>query len=207
MLEPWAAGPVTARPQPGISPLDLTTMIFRESTPMSRHGTVTVSMASLIAGALLLTIDAAPWPGSRAGGAEKEKEKEQAKVKDRDADKPKSLKILMKKIDASNKALCAATATVAAFKKSGNGKEIAASATEMGRLGKETRGFKEPSEAMKKPYDKWVDMNDRFVAAAEELAQIASKGDLVGSRKAYSTLNLTCSNCHGAFRPSVDDGF
>ena len=60
---------------------------------------------------------------------------------------------------------------------------------------------------MKKPYDKWVDMSDRYVNAADEVAKAARKGDLFGTRKAWSALNLTCSNCHGAFRPEVGDGF
>jgi cytochrome c556 len=122
-----------------------------------------------------------------------------------DEDKP--LQKLMKKIDAGTKSIREATTTVAKFKKAGNGKDIARTASEIARLGKETRGFKEPSEQMKKPYDKWLDMNDRFVAAADEVAHAAGKGDLIGTRKAWAALNNACTNCHGAFRPEVGDGF
>ena len=122
-----------------------------------------------------------------------------------DEDKP--LKKLMKKIDADTKAIREATTTLAKFKKAGNGKDLAKTASEIARLGKETRGFKEPSEKMKKPYDKWLDMNDRFVAAADDIAKAAGKGDFVGTRKAWSALNNSCTNCHGAFRPEVGDGF
>src|SRR3954447_18267836 len=126
----------------------------------------------------------------------------------RAGDEPeKPLKKLMKSIDAKTKTIRDATSSVANFRKSSNGKDLAPIATEIATLGKETRGFKEPSETMKKPYEKWVDMNDRFVTAADEVAQAARKGDLFGTRKAWSTLNLTCSNCHGAFRPEVGDGF
>jgi cytochrome c556 len=122
-----------------------------------------------------------------------------------DDDKP--LKKLMKKIDAGTKSIREATTTVAKFKKAGNGKDVARTASEIAQLAKQTRGFKEPSEKMKKPYDKWLDMNDRFVTAATELAQVAGKGDLVATRKAWTALNNSCTNCHGAFRPEVGDGF
>jgi cytochrome c556 len=125
----------------------------------------------------------------------------------RAGDEDRPLKKLMKSIDARTKTIRDATSSVAKFKTAGNGKDLAPIAGELAKLGKETRGFKEPSEAMKKPYDKWVDMNDRFVAAADELAQTAEKGNLFNTRKAWSTLNQTCSNCHGAFRPEVGDGF
>src|SRR4051794_7880794 len=144
--------------------------------------------AAAVAASVALAI--AGMPASRAGD---------------DPDKP--LKKLMKTIDARTKTIRDATSTTAKFKGAGNGKDLVPVADELAKLGKETRGFKEPSEATKKPYDKWVDMNDRFVAAAGEVAKAARKGDLFGTRKAWSALNLTCSNCHGAFRPEVGDGF
>jgi cytochrome c556 len=141
-----------------------------------------------IAGSVILAVAGAP--GVRAGD---------------DDDKP--LKKLMKTIDADTKSIREATSSVAKFKKAGNGKDVATKAGEVARLGKETRGFKEPSVKMKKPYATWVDMNDRFVGAADELARAATKGDLNGSRKAWAALNNSCTNCHGAFRPEVGDGF
>jgi cytochrome c556 len=122
-----------------------------------------------------------------------------------DDDRP--LNKIMKKIDAATKSIRDATATAVKFKKAGNGKDVARTAGEIAALGKQTRDFKEPSEKIKKPYDKWLDMNDRFVRAANELAQVAGKGDLVGARKAWAALNNSCTNCHGAFRPEVGDGF
>jgi cytochrome c556 len=148
------------------------------------------AILATVAGSVVLVVAGAAVQVSRAGD---------------DEDKP--LKKLMKKIDADTKLIREATTTVTKFKKAGNGKDLAKLATEIAGLGKETREFKEPSEKMKKPFDKWLDMNDRFVAAAGELAQVAGKGDLVGTRKAWSALNNTCTNCHGAFRPEVGDGF
>ena len=146
------------------------------------------AILAAVAGSVAWTMAGAP--ASRAGD---------------DEDKP--LKKLMKAIDAKTKSIRDATSTTAKFKGAGNGKDLVPIASEIAKLGKETRGFKEPSEAMKKPYDKWVDMNDRFVSAADELAQAAGKGNLFNTRKAWSNLNQSCSNCHGAFRPEVGDGF
>jgi cytochrome c556 len=149
------------------------------------------AILAAVAASVVLVIAGAAVQVSRAGD---------------DEDKP--LKKLMKKIDADTKSIREATTTLTKFKKSGNGKDLAKIASEIARLGKETREFgKEPSEKMKKPFDKWLDMNDRFVAAAGELAQFADKGDFVATRKAWSALNNTCTNCHGAFRPEVGDGF
>jgi cytochrome c556 len=122
-----------------------------------------------------------------------------------DADKP--LKKLMKTVDAKTKAIRDATYSVTKFKKAGNGKDVAAAAAEVAKIAKQTREFKEPSEAMKKPYEKWLSMNDQFVAAAAEVVQAAGKGDFTGTRKAVAALTLSCSNCHGAFRPEVGDDF
>jgi cytochrome c556 len=114
---------------------------------------------------------------------------------------------IMKKVDARTKAIREATSTVAKYKKAGKGKDIIPTARELLKLGKEIRPFKEPSQKMKKPYEKWTDLSDRYSAAAEELIQAAEKGDLVASRRAWASLNNSCTNCHGAFRPSTDDGF
>ena len=148
------------------------------------------AILAAVAGSVALVVAGAVVPVSRAGD---------------DEDKP--LKKLMKKIDVDTKSIREATTTVTKFKKAGNGKELAKKASEIAKLGKETREFKEPAEKAKKPLDKWLDMNDRFVAAADELAQVANKGDLFATRKAWSALNNTCTNCHGAFRPEVGDGF
>lgn len=114
---------------------------------------------------------------------------------------------IMKKIDADFKSVRDATSTNAKFKNSGKGKKIIPTAKSLAALGKETRPFKDPSVKMKKPYDKWTDLVDRYLTATDDLIAAAQKGNLDGSRKAIAALNNSCSNCHGAFRPQVDDGF
>jgi cytochrome c556 len=125
-----------------------------------------------------------------------------------DDDEAKSpLAKIMKKIDSETKAIKAATATNKRFKESGKSKDVVASAKTLIDLGKQTRKFEEPSKKMNKPFEKWTDLTDRYIHAAEAIIQVAQKGDINGTRKAYTSLNNACSNCHGAFRPSVDDGF
>ena len=125
---------------------------------------------------------------------------------DDDDDKSPLAKIMVK-IDKETKAIKNATATREKFKAAGNGKAILDSTKVLVEKGKETRKFEEPSKKMKKPLATWVDMTDRYLTSVGELSQAAKKGDLVASRKAYTALNVTCSNCHGAFRPEVGDGF
>ncbi len=114
---------------------------------------------------------------------------------------------IMKKVDVRTKMIREATSTVAKYKKAGKGKDLLTPAKELLKLGKEFRPFKEPSVKMKKPYEKWTDLSDRYATALQELIQASEKGDLVASRRAWASLNNSCTNCHGAFRPSTDDGF
>jgi cytochrome c556 len=121
---------------------------------------------------------------------------------------PTPIKKNMKQIDSAYKSIVAAAKTRVSFKRAANGKDVAAAAKKLVTLGKETRKYgDEPAKNMKKPIDKWVDMAERFVVAAEETASAAEKGDFVATGKARSTLTTACSNCHGAFRPEVGDGF
>ena len=116
-----------------------------------------------------------------------------------DDDETKSpLAKIMKKIDTETKAIKAATATNKGFKESGKSKGIVASAKTLIDLGKQAHKFEEPSKKMNKPFEKWTDLTDRYITAAEEIIQVAQKGDINGTRKAYTALNNTCSNCHGA---------
>jgi cytochrome c556 len=131
-----------------------------------------------------------------------------AATRAQDDDEAKSpLARIMKKIDTETRAIKAATATNKSFKESGKSKAVVASARVLIDLGKQARKFEEPSKKMNKPFDKWTDLTDRYITAAGELIPVAEKGDINATRKAYTSLNNTCSNCHGAFRPSVDDGF
>jgi hypothetical protein len=125
-----------------------------------------------------------------------------------DDDKEKSpLAKLMVKIDAKTKLIREGTKSLTKFKKAGGGKDVAKAAAELASYTKEFRDVKEPSEKMKKPFSKWTDLADRYETAAKDMEKAASKGDFTASQKAWNPLYASCSNCHGAFRPEVGDGF
>jgi len=125
---------------------------------------------------------------------------------DDDADKSPLAK-LMKKIDGQTKLVRDGTKSLTKFKKASGGKDVAKAAAELAKYTKEFRDLKEPSEKMKKPLAKWTDLADRYEAAAKDMEKAASKGDFAASQKAWNPLYASCSNCHGAFRPEVGDGF
>ena len=125
-----------------------------------------------------------------------------------DDDKEKSpLARIMVKIDQQTKAVGKICSSTDKFKASGNGKAILPAAESLAELGKESRKFTEPSEAMKQPIAKWNAMTDEYIAASKALGAVAKKGNLADIRKAFKGLNTTCSNCHGAFRPKAGDDF
>ncbi len=114
---------------------------------------------------------------------------------------------MMKKIDVQTKLIREGTKSLTKFKKANNGKDVAKAAAELAKFTKDFRDMKEPSEKMKKPFAKWTDLADRYDAAAKDMEKAANKGDFTASQKAWNPLFVSCSNCHGAFRPEVGDGF
>jgi cytochrome c556 len=120
-------------------------------------------------------------------------------------DKNSPLAKIMKKIDAESKKIRDATSAAPKFKKAQ--KEVAASAEQLTKLGKQTREFKEPAEQQKKPFEKWTGFTDQYLTASQEIAKASAKGDLAAAKKGWTNLNNSCSNCHGAFRPEVGDDF
>lgn len=123
---------------------------------------------------------------------------------DDDSDKSPLAK-MMKKIDVHTKIVRDGTKSRTRFTK--NSKDIAKAAAELAKYAKEFRDMKGPSEKMKQPFAKWTDLTDRYEVASKDMEKLALKGDFPGSQKAWKTLDNTCSNCHGAFRPEVGDGF
>jgi len=124
-----------------------------------------------------------------------------------DEDEKSPLAKLMLKIDKETKLIRAGTKSRARFKSAQNGKDIAKVAGALAKYTKDFRDLKGPSEKMKKPFAKWTDLADRFEAAAKDMEKAASAGDFAAAQKAWNPLYASCSNCHGAFRPEVGDGF
>jgi cytochrome c556 len=113
---------------------------------------------------------------------------------------------VMVKIDDHTKSVGAICSSTSKFKSAGNGKEIIPAAEALIELGKETRKFP-PPEAAKQPLAKWKAMTEEYITASQVLDKAAKKGNLPDIRKAFKSLNNTCSNCHGAFRPKAGDDF
>ena len=113
---------------------------------------------------------------------------------------------IMVEIDVQTKAIRDVQSSASRFKKGGK-KEIAPAAEKLAELGKETKKFTEPAEKQKQPIAKWNEMSDAYVKASEEMIKVAKKGTLLDVRKAFTGLNNTCTNCHGAFRPKTGDDF
>ena len=117
-----------------------------------------------------------------------------------DEDSP--LHKLMEQVNAKNLAITKAVRTPVAFKKSQ--KVVADSATELAKLSKEAREFKEPSEKQKQSYDTWTTLMDDMTKASEELAKVAGEGDEVATqakaKQAHSAVKKSCTACHNVFR-------
>ncbi|MDR3639492.1 MAG: cytochrome c [Isosphaeraceae bacterium] len=126
---------------------------------------------------------------------------------DDDAKEKSALAKMMIKIDKDTKLVREGTKSLTKFKKANSGKDVAKAAGEIAKYAKEFRDMKEPSEKMKKPFSKWTDLTDRYETAARDMEKAAAKGDFAASQKAWNPLYVSCSNCHGAFRPEVGDGF
>ncbi len=117
-----------------------------------------------------------------------------------DEDSP--LHKLMEQVNAKNLAITKGVRTPVAFKKSQ--KVVTDSATDLAKLSKEARAFKEPSEQQKQPFDTWTQLMDDMTKASEELAKVAGEGDDVATqakaKKAHAAIKKSCTACHNVFR-------
>ena len=115
-----------------------------------------------------------------------------------DEDSP--LHKIMEQVNAKNLAITKGVRTPVAFKKSQ--KDVADSATELVKLSKEARVFKEPSEKQKQPYETWTKLMDEMTKASEELAKVAGENGATQAqaKKAHATVKASCTACHNVFR-------
>lgn len=110
---------------------------------------------------------------------------------------------IMRQVDEETKVVRDGVKTIVRFRKTA--KEVSASSTSLAKLAEESRPFTEPAKEFKKPQELWGQLTDKLVEASGEMAKAAEKGDFNEARKAWTSLNNTCTNCHGAFRPSNED--
>jgi cytochrome c556 len=112
---------------------------------------------------------------------------------------------LMEKVSSTGNAIKKATRTAVAYKKSQA--ELPKLAGEMIDLAKKAKEFKEPSEKQKKTYAEWQKLCDDWIKETEKFKDVvanpATKQE--AAKKAYNTVNTTCTDCHKVFRVEDDE--
>jgi cytochrome c556 len=120
-----------------------------------------------------------------------------------DEDSP--LHKLMEKVNTTGNAIKKATRTVVAYKKSQA--ELPKLADEMIKLATEAKKFKEPSEKQKKQYSEWEKLCDDWIKETEKFKELVAKPTTKqeAAKKAYNSVNTTCTDCHKVFRVEDDE--
>jgi cytochrome c556 len=123
-------------------------------------------------------------------------------------DEESELGKVMEKVNKENGVLKRGTRNPVQFKKSQ--KDVAKSAKELVKLAKEAKPLKDALSKAKNeanPQQKWNELMDAFIDGAEKLSDTAGKDspDYDDTKKAFSTVTKTCTDCHTVFR--VDDNF
>lgn len=118
------------------------------------------------------------------------------------ADEDSPLHKAMEKVTAKNNLITKGVRTPVAFKKMH--KDVVAAAEELVKLGKSTRDDKESATKQKKSQAEWTKLMDDYIAKAEVLHTVASKGstkkDQEDTKKAHTAVKATCASCHNVFR-------
>lgn len=110
---------------------------------------------------------------------------------------------LMEKVGQKANMIKKAVRTQVAYKKSQ--KELSGLADELIKLAKDSKDMKEPAEKQKKTYEEWVKLSDEWIKKTEEFRDLVAKPstDQAVAKKAFNSVNTTCTECHKVFR--VDD--
>ena len=111
----------------------------------------------------------------------------------------------MSAIQAKTNAIRKATRTLPAWKLAQ--KNVAKDADEISKLAKEARKDKGPAEAQKKSFDDWGKLMDDMIKSSDDLAALARKPETAqpDAKKAFDSLNKSCSACHSVFRVEKDN--
>ena len=112
---------------------------------------------------------------------------------------------LMEKVSSTGNAIKKATRTAVAYKKSQA--ELPKLAEVMLDLAKKAKDMKEPAAKQKKSYAEWQKLCDDWIKETEKFKEVvakpATKQD--AAKKAYNTVNTTCTDCHKIFRVEDDE--
>jgi cytochrome c556 len=115
---------------------------------------------------------------------------------------------VMEKVNKQKNAIYKGTRNLVSYKKSH--KDVATSSKELVKLAKEAKPLKDALAKAKNeanPQQKWNELMDAFIGKSEELSEVAGKSspDYNNTKKAFSAVTKTCTECHTVFR--VDENF
>ena len=113
------------------------------------------------------------------------------------------LEKIMEKVNKANAKIKQGVRNPANYRK--KQKEVAENSKVMVKLAKESKPMKNALDRAKnepKPQEKWNSLMDAFIEKSENLSEVANKPspDYDATKKAFSTLSKTCTDCHNVFR-------
>ena len=123
-----------------------------------------------------------------------------------DDDEESPLGKVMEKVNKQSNAIKKATRNLVSYRKSH--KDVAKSSKELIKLAKEAKPLKDALAKAKNeanPQKKWDELMDSFIATSEKLSDVAGKSGadaagLADTKKAFSAVSKSCSECHTVFR-------
>jgi cytochrome c556 len=116
---------------------------------------------------------------------------------------------LMEMVNKDNNAIKKAVRTPVAFKKAGNGKEVATQAEDLVKLAKKAKDITDAAKKAKdvpNAVETWKTLMDALIKSGDEVADAASKGDYQAAKAAHKTMTAKCAACHEKFRIEDADG-
>jgi cytochrome c556 len=118
-----------------------------------------------------------------------------------DDDKKSEIEGLMETVNAKNGAIRKGVYTLPGWNKADK-KTLAADADELVKIAKKIRDMTEPAKKEKKTQQEWTKAVDEFLASSEDVSKEISKAGAKqpDAKKAYVSLQKTCSSCHKDFR-------
>ncbi len=122
------------------------------------------------------------------------------------ADEDSPIHKLMEKVGSKGTAIKKAIRTPVAYKK--DREAVIKHAEDLIDLGKKAKDMKESAEKQKKEFSEWQKLCDDFIKKSTDFKEFAEKSgttkdDQEAAKKAYATVNASCTSCHNVFR--VDD--
>jgi cytochrome c556 len=113
---------------------------------------------------------------------------------------------VMEKVNKQSNAIKKGTRNLVSYKKSH--KDVVKSSKDLVKLAKEAKPLKDALAKAKSegnPQKKWNDLMDAFIDSSEKLSDVADKSSadatgLADTKKAFTAVSKTCTECHQVFR-------